>query len=116
MKYQLNVNKKCIFDKNVSKSMNSKKSKLYLYYYKSIFLPNLAIAFLGMLMSVKVFFVFFSTIGLALSFLLFELRKKEEYLFYYNLNIRKSELYIFCFIANIIISTLSYYLWNIIYS
>jgi len=80
------------------------KTRAYWQFYKDIF-PFIVAFTIICMMGLGMYwgFLLFSTIGLLIGFLVFELLKKEEYYFYYNLGITKWKLFKAVFIINLII-------------
>ena len=83
-------------------------NKMYWTFYKSTLTTNIAVSLLvGVAsISISVFTVSFSSIGLFVAFLQRELMRPQEYYFYYNQCISKVKLIIFCLSVNILLSAL----------
>ena len=80
--------------------------RAYLQFYKDVILYILIFTFISMaLFGMVAAFLIFITIGIFIGFLVFELLKKEQYYFYYNLGISKWELFKAVFLINLIIGT-----------
>ncbi len=84
--------------------------KAILFFYKKIFIPTIFLAgllgIIGLTVSVELFLKTFGISYLFLGFLfhyvIYELRNKNEYYFYYNLGFSKLNLWIVTFVFGLI--------------
>jgi len=80
--------------------------RAYLQFYKDVILYILIFTFICVLLfGIAAAFLIFITLGIFIGFLVFELLKKEEYYFYYNLGITKWKLFKVVFLINLVIGT-----------
>ncbi len=80
--------------------------RAYFQFYKDVILYILIFTFICMLLfGIAAAFLIFTTLGIFIGFLVFELVKKEEYYFYYNLGITKWKLFKVVFLLNLVIGT-----------
>ncbi|PHS64137.1 MAG: hypothetical protein COB12_08355 [Flavobacterium sp.] len=80
--------------------------RAYFQFYKDVILYILIFTFICMLLfGIAAAFLIFTTLGIFIGFLVFELLNKEEYYFYYNLGITKWKLFKVVFLINLIIGT-----------
>lgn len=95
--------------------MLSQRIPIYWLYYKSVFGYCFAFSLIGLFNSFATFLILFCTLALFIAIAIFEIRKKKEYLFYYNLNVSKTSLILWAFLINVAIALTLLLLWYIVY-
>ena len=83
-----------------------KKIKLYFEFYKSVILIYLILIVVSIAIDPSSIYLNLCFFGTAVVYIFKEFYRKNDYYFYYNMNIGKLSLFAFCFGLNFMVSTL----------